>query len=82
MKESVPMLYMNGNSHAWLYQPGFLDMNNFLRVQHVGGTSEDPYRVIVEPLKYEGIFQSKSRAVTRSVFTIDRKEASLSDAKK
>ena len=45
----IPVLYLNGDTHLWSYNSSFFDVNQLLRIQLTGGTSEPPLQVIVAP---------------------------------
>jgi hypothetical protein len=47
LQNRIPMLYLNGDKHEWLYEPSFLGQPSFLRVMVTGGTSEPPLKVSV-----------------------------------
>jgi hypothetical protein len=42
-------MYMNGDAHVWSYDPTYLGVEQMLRIQLTGGTTEPPLQVIVAP---------------------------------
>jgi hypothetical protein len=47
LQNRIPIMYMNGDSHQWHYEPNFYGQRNFLRIQLTGGTSEPPLKITV-----------------------------------
>ena len=47
LQNRIPIMYMNGDGHRWLYEPNFFGQSNFLRIMLTGGTKEPPLNVIV-----------------------------------
>jgi hypothetical protein len=45
----IPVMYMNGDAHVWSYDPTYLGVEQMLRIQLTGGTTEPPLEVIVAP---------------------------------
>jgi hypothetical protein len=45
LENQLPILYLNGDKHAWNYQPSFFGQASFLRITLTGGTSEPPLKV-------------------------------------
>lgn len=48
LPKSVKVLYLNGDGHAWKYEPDFFGQENFLRIQLTGGTTEPPLKMIID----------------------------------
>jgi hypothetical protein len=48
LQNQLPILYLNGDKHAWNYEPAFYDQPNFLRITVTGGTSEPPLKLSAE----------------------------------
>lgn len=63
LPRSVKVLYLNGDGHAWKYEPAFFEQENFLRIQLTGGTTEPPLKMVVDP----------SAKLIRSTFLYDRR---------
>jgi hypothetical protein len=61
----IPILYMNGDAHAWHYEPKFFGQSNFLRIQLTGSTIEPPLKAMVNASAPQGF--------SRKVFTYDRR---------
>jgi hypothetical protein len=65
LQNRIPIMYMNGDSHKWHYQPNFYGQKNFLRIQLTGGTTEPPLKVCVNASSaYQGV---------ESAFSYDRR---------
>jgi hypothetical protein len=47
LNNRVPILYLNGDSHVYKYEPTFLNQSSLLRVMVRGGTVEAPIRIQV-----------------------------------
>lgn len=47
LQNQLPILYLNGDKHQWLYEPSFFDQPSFLRIMLTGGTDEPALRVSV-----------------------------------
>jgi hypothetical protein len=62
LQNQLPILYLNGDKHAWNYEPSFFDQPSFLRITVTGGTSEPPLKVSAET----------GKSVVDEVFTYDR----------
>ena len=58
---NVPLLYIHGDGHKWEYEKSFSGLGNMLRMQVVGGSSELPLKMIVDPflqgVKLDAAFQ-------------------------
>jgi len=48
LENSVPILYVNGDGHEWLYEPNFYGQSSFLRIMVQGLTVDPPLKVMVE----------------------------------
>ncbi|GAX13588.1 hypothetical protein FisN_3Lh158 [Fistulifera solaris] len=47
LNNQVPIMYLNGDSHIYKYEPNFLNQSSLLRVMVRGGTVEAPIRIQV-----------------------------------
>jgi hypothetical protein len=63
LANSIPILYLNGDKHSWLYQSNFYSQSSFLRVQLEGGL--DPPALVT--VNWDGDF-----APTNQAFGVDR----------
>lgn len=45
--KSIPVLYLHGDGHEWIYEPTALGVEHFSRVQLTGGTHELPLKVTI-----------------------------------
>jgi hypothetical protein len=63
----IPVLYLNGDAHAWSYETEYLALDQLLRIQLTGGTSEPPLQVVVAPT--DDIVESNAE----NVFLYDRR---------
>ncbi|GKY98383.1 hypothetical protein MPSEU_000795900 [Mayamaea pseudoterrestris] len=48
LNNSLPMLYVNGDSHRWEYNTSFQDQPSFLRIMVTGGSSEPPLKIVID----------------------------------
>ena len=63
----IPVLYMNGDAHVWSLDSSYMGVDELLRIQLTGGTSEPPLQVIVAPNA------EAETASAESVFLYDRR---------
>lgn len=56
---NIPVLYICGDAHEWAYNPGFLGVDNWLRVRLTGGVAEPVVKITVDPV---GLGACPSRA--------------------
>ena len=47
LQNQVPIMYLNGDSHVYTYEPNFLEQPSLLRVMVQGGAVEAPIRIQV-----------------------------------
>lgn len=47
LQNRLPILYVNGDNHEWLYEPKFFGQESFLRIMLTGTTKDPPLRVAV-----------------------------------
>jgi Calcineurin-like phosphoesterase len=50
--ERIPVLYLCGDAHKWGYDPGYLKVDNSLRVRLSGGIREPIVKITVDPIQY------------------------------
>jgi hypothetical protein len=43
----VPILYMNGDNHEWLYEPNYMDQPSFVRIMVPGLGKEPPIKMTI-----------------------------------
>lgn len=65
LKNRVPILYIHGDRHRWLYEPNYLNQSSMLRISLQGLASEVPLKVSVHAT-------GKSSA-TNEAFTYERR---------
>jgi len=65
LKNSVPILYVNGDRHEWLYEPSFFGQSSFLRIMVKGKTVDPPLKITVS--------SDGGNVVTRAAFKYDRR---------
>ena len=65
--DNIPVLYMNGDAHRWSHEPKFMNVDQMLRIQLVGGTREPPLEIIV------AAHEDTSDKDAEEVFLYDRK---------
>lgn len=49
LQNSIPIMYIGGDNHSWLYEPDYKSQSSFLRVRKTGGTKEPALRIVVNP---------------------------------
>ena len=49
LQNEVPVLYLHGDGHQWLYRPNFYDQPNFLAIQHEGGVRDPILKILADP---------------------------------
>jgi hypothetical protein len=49
LQNTIPIMYLGGDNHSWLYEPSYKGQSSFLRVRKTGGTNEPPLRITVNP---------------------------------
>jgi hypothetical protein len=47
LRNKVPILYLNGDTHAWNYEPNFMNEKSLLRITVPAGGDEVPVRIQV-----------------------------------
>lgn len=65
LQNELPILYINGDKHEWLYEPSFFNQPSFLRIMLTGGSSEPPLKVVVHA--------DGDNHLTNETFTYDRR---------
>lgn len=68
LNHTIPVLFMNGDAHRWMYQPRFYNETSLLRIT-VTGLAVEPLLKVTIPM--DGIYQDPTRA-----FLIDRRLSS------
>ena len=48
LQDRTPFLYINGDGHAWQYQPYFLSQQSFVRIMVSGMATDPPLKVQVQ----------------------------------
>lgn len=64
LQNEIPIMYINGDRHYWLYQPRFYGQPSFLRIMLTGKTVDPPLKVMVHA--------TGSPAETQDAFVYDR----------
>lgn len=49
LNNTIPIMLIGGDNHAWLYEPNYKSQSSILRVRKTGGTNEPPLRIVVNP---------------------------------
>lgn len=49
LQGQVPILYLHGDGHDWMYTPNFYNQRNFLRIQHEGGVRDPILKILADP---------------------------------
>lgn len=65
LNHTIPVLFMNGDAHKWMYQPRFYNESSLLRVT-VTGLAVEP--IIKVSIPMDGLYQDPTKA-----FIIDRR---------
>jgi hypothetical protein len=47
LQNRIPIIYINGDNHEWLYEPNFFGQPNFLRIMITGTAAEAPTRISI-----------------------------------
>lgn len=47
LKNKMPILYLNGDTHRWNYQPNFFGQKSFLRINLTGETINPPLKIMI-----------------------------------
>jgi len=47
LQNQIPILYVNGDKHAWLFEPQFFGQPSFLRIMLAGKTVDPPLKIMV-----------------------------------
>jgi Calcineurin-like phosphoesterase len=47
LRDTLPLLYLNGDQHKWRYEDNYLSQSYMLRIMVTGGSSEPPLKVTV-----------------------------------
>jgi hypothetical protein len=53
LKNRIPILYIHGDRHRWLYTPNFMEQSSFLRISLVGLAAERPLKVDIMSTNYQ-----------------------------
>ena len=48
LKNQMPILYMNGDTHVWNYTPNFMGQKSFLRINLTGETINPPLKMMIQ----------------------------------
>jgi hypothetical protein len=48
LQNTIPILYLHGDTHKWLYEPNFKKLPSFLRIMVTGMTNDPPLKVSVQ----------------------------------
>ena len=64
LMNTVPILYIHGDNHKWLYEPSYLGQESFLRIM-VSGLGKEPPLIMT-------VSSNSSYTTTADVFTYDR----------
>ena len=67
LQNSMPILYLCGDVHTYLYEENYEDQPSWLRVRKQGGTNDPPLKVVVKPAKTPGANDS-----IQEVFNVTR----------
>jgi hypothetical protein len=51
LQNEIPVLYLHGDGHKFLYNPDFYDQPNFLAIQHEGGVRDPILKILADPHK-------------------------------
>lgn len=72
LQDRIPIMYIGGDNHSWLYEPGYKGLSSFLRARKTGGTNEPPLRIVVNPAA--GLLESDYgvKASTERAFQLTR----------
>jgi predicted phosphodiesterase len=65
LQNRLPILYLHGDLHYWLYEPNFYDQSSFLRIMVTGQTVDPPVRI--------GVRATGDKSSTKDAFEIDRR---------
>jgi hypothetical protein len=65
LKNRIPILYMHGDKHTWIYEPNYMNQSSMLRISLVGLAKEPPIKVMV--------YATGSSAKTDEAFAYDRR---------
>jgi hypothetical protein len=49
LNNTVPILYIHGDGHAWKYRPNWKDQSSMLKIQLEGGTREPVLKILADP---------------------------------
>ena len=59
LKNQMPILYMNGDTHVWNYTPSFMGQKSFLRINLTGETINPPLKITINGSNTRQIQASK-----------------------
>jgi Calcineurin-like phosphoesterase len=65
LQNRLPILYLNGDLHYWLYEPNFFGQSSFLRIMVTGQTVDPPVKIVVRA--------TGDMSSTKDAFEIDRR---------
>ena len=51
LDNKVPLLYLHGDGHSWIYTPNYYEQSNYLRIQHAGGVRDPILKILADPNK-------------------------------
>ncbi|VEU45318.1 unnamed protein product [Pseudo-nitzschia multistriata] len=62
LKNQFPVLYLHGDGHDFMYTPNYHNQENFLRIQHEGGTNEPVLKIMAGPKRGHRVRSSVQNA--------------------
>jgi hypothetical protein len=65
LQNRLPILYLNGDKHFWLYEPNFYGQSSFLRIMVTGQTVDLPVKIVVNA--------NGAASSTKDAFFVDRR---------
>ena len=71
LKNRIPILYIHGDKHEWIYEPNYLGQSSILRISLVGLGRNPPLQVSV--VASSSSSSSSSGTKTNQAFRIDRR---------
>jgi hypothetical protein len=75
LQNSIPIMLIGGDNHAWLYEPNYKGQPSILRVRKTGGTTEPPLRIVVTSSaasEFEKDYGTTGKALTATAFHLTR----------
>jgi hypothetical protein len=64
LRNTIPILYLNGDTHSWNHEPNYFGQPSWLRITLKGGTNEPPLKVMVNG--------SSNMSTVNEAFSYDR----------